>query len=73
MADKKVSKKNNNLITKTMTFSEVLQKRPEAVEILFKAGMHCFGCSMAAFETLEQGCVSHGIDADKIVKEINKT
>jgi hydroxylamine reductase len=49
-----------------------MQKYPEAAEILFKKGMHCMGCEMAGFETLEQGCVMHGLNANKIVDEINK-
>jgi hybrid cluster-associated redox disulfide protein len=36
-----------------------------------KNGLHCIGCAAAHFEDLEQGCVAHGIDADKIVKELN--
>lgn len=59
-------------ITKDMSFSEVLKKKPEAMEILMKHGMHCFGCAFASFETLEQGCQAHGIDVKKILKEINK-
>jgi hybrid cluster-associated redox disulfide protein len=70
---KKPAKKDNkNLITKDMTFLEILEKNPEAGEILFKNGMHCIGCAMAMDETLEQGAWAHGIDADKIVNEINK-
>lgn len=58
-------------ITKDMKFSEVLKQYPESVEVLFEKGMHCVGCSMGAFETIEQGAVIHGIDADELVKEMN--
>ena len=64
--------KSKNLITKEMSLAELLQRKPAAVEVLFKAGMHCFGCSMARFETLEQGCMAHGLDVEKILNEINK-
>lgn len=60
-----------NKITKEMSFSEIVEKYPEAVEILFEKGMHCIGCGMAAFETLEQGAMVHGIDADELIEEIN--
>ena len=72
MMKKKTKKKANKKITKNMTLLEVVQKKPEAAEILAKAGMHCFGCGMAAYETLEQGCRGHNIDVKKIVKEINE-
>lgn len=59
-------------ITKDMTFAEIIQKKPAAIEVLYKAGMHCFGCSRMGFETLEQGCEAHGLDTKKILKEIQK-
>ncbi|MEK6936240.1 MAG: DUF1858 domain-containing protein [Nanoarchaeota archaeon] len=74
-AKKKVSNKKANIkasITKKMTFSEIMQKHPEAMMFLMEKGMHCCGCHMASFETLEQGCASHGLNPDEIVEEINK-
>jgi len=70
---KKINKKprGKTEITKKMSFAEIMKKKPEAVEVLMKEGMHCVGCHMAMFETLEQGAVMHGIDPDKLVKKIN--
>ena len=62
-------------ITKDMKFSEILELKPEAGEILFEAGMMCFGCPMASQETLEEGCKAHGLsdkDINKIVEKVNK-
>jgi len=59
-------------ITKDMKFSEVMKKYPESVEVLFEKGMHCVGCAMGAFETIEQGAMMHGIDADELVKDMNE-
>jgi len=59
-------------ITKQMTFNEIIEKNPEAVMVLLEKGMHCIGCGMAGFETLEQGALAHGLDADELVKELNK-
>ena len=59
-------------INKNMTFIKIMQKYPKAAKILMKRGMHCVGCGMAGYETLEQGAVMHGLDADKLVNEINK-
>lgn len=58
-------------INKKMSFSEIMQKNPEAMGILMERGMHCCGCPMAMQETLEQGASAHGLDVDKIVKELN--
>ena len=58
-----------------MTFSEILEKNPEAAKVMFNYGLHCVGCHIAAFETLEQGSIAHGLTKDqlnKMIKEINK-
>jgi|TARA_B100001971_G_C18128018_1_gene503189 hybrid cluster-associated redox disulfide protein len=65
--------KTTNKITKDMSFSEIIEKNPKAVEILLKNEMHCIGCPMAQMETLEEGARSHGLDADKLAEEINKS
>ena len=62
-------------VTEDMTFQEVLTKYPEAAPIMMKFGLHCIGCHMSAMETVEQGCLGHGMDEKKIkdmLKEINE-
>lgn len=59
-------------ITKEMNINEILQKYPESVEIFLKHGFHCLGCAAASFENLEDGAKAHGIDADKMVEELNE-
>ncbi len=56
-------------ITKKTKLGEVVEKYPEAVEVMLKQGLHCVGCHMAAFETIEQGAKAHGMD-DKEIKEL---
>ncbi len=61
-------------ITKDMTFQEALEKSPKSAEIMMKYGLHCIGCHIAPFETIEQGSLAHGLekkDIDKMIKEIN--
>lgn len=72
-AEKKRLKKANGKITKNMSFAELVQKYPEAAQILFQKGMHCIGCGMASYETIEQGAMVHGIDAEELVKEMNQS
>jgi hybrid cluster-associated redox disulfide protein len=59
-------------INKKMTFLEVMQISPEAAWVLMGRGMHCAGCHLAANETIEQGAIMHGINPDKLVKELNR-
>ena len=44
---------------------------PTKADILLSSGMHCLGCVMASGENLEQACAVHGIDADKLTKQLN--
>ena len=60
------------LVTKDMPIGEVVQKYPQTAEVMFRYGMHCIGCHVAAFETIEQGALAHGIDADKFMEDLNK-
>jgi hybrid cluster-associated redox disulfide protein len=62
-------------INKEMTLGDVVQKYPDTVEIFMRYGMHCIGCHVAAFETIEQGALAHGLteeDLKKLVKELNE-
>lgn len=63
--------KKNKKITKNTKFNEIFENK-EAMDVLEEKGMHCFGCPFASMENLEQGAKSHGLDADELVKEINK-
>lgn len=64
---------NVKVITKEMTFNEILTKFPETNIVLMKHQMFCaMGCPMAMQETLEQGCLAHGIDVNKMLKELNQ-
>jgi len=61
-------------ITSKTKMNKLLKEKPEAAEILFESGLHCIGCPMAMQETLEQGCLAHGMnkkDIDKLIKRLN--
>ena len=59
-------------INKNIGITELAEKYPDSLPILLDSGMHCIGCMAAQFETLEQGCMAHGIDVDELVKKINE-
>ena len=62
----------NLTITKDMSILEVVQKYPDTAMVFMYAGMGCLGCAAARFENIEQGCMAHGIDADKLVEALNE-
>lgn len=62
-------------ITKKININELIQKLPEAAEILTGYGLHCVGCHFSSFDTLEDASVIHGIDEEEIdmmVRDVNK-
>lgn len=60
------------MITKNDTIGDILNKNPEAVEILMEYGMGCLGCPSASMETLEQACYIHAIDLEEVLAKLNK-
>ena len=58
-------------VTKEMTFAELIIENRDAAEKLSDRGLFCGGCPMAQFETIEEGAAAHGVDVDKLIKELN--
>ncbi len=61
-------------ITQKTKLNELLEKKPDAAKILFEAGLSCMGCPMAMQETIEQGCLAHGMNKkqiDELIKKLN--
>lgn len=56
-------------ITKDMTLGEVVTRYPESAEVMREYGLHCIGCHVATWESVEEGAKVHGLD-DKKVKEM---
>jgi len=70
MAPKKPAK-----ISKQTPLGELVRDFPEAVPVMLEKGLHCIGCHVAAFETVEQGAKAHGMgekEIEKLVSEMNK-
>lgn len=63
------------LITKDMTMGDIIQKYPAAAEIMQSYGLHCFGCHVNLFESLEQGVLGHGMSEEQMssmLSELNE-
>jgi len=64
--------KNKTKISPSTKLGKILEINPNAIDILFDAGMHCLGCGMAQMETLKQGCLAHGMSEKEIKKLIER-
>jgi len=59
-------------ITQEMPIIETVQKYPQTVDVFMKHGMGCLGCAAARFENIAQGATAHGIDIEKLMKDLNQ-
>ncbi len=58
-------------ITKEMTIEEVVTQYPETMMVFMRHGLHCVGCHVSAFESIEEGAMAHGINVDALVSDLN--
>lgn len=59
-------------ITKDIKIEEVVTQYPETMMVFMKHGLHCVGCHVSAFESIEDGAIAHGINADALVADLNR-
>lgn len=58
-------------ITKDTIIGDILDIAPETAPAFFAIGMHCLGCPASRGETVEEACMVHGVDVDKLLEQIN--
>ena len=46
----------DKLIERDMTIGDAVKAYPQVANVFLKFGLHCVGCHVAYWETVEQGC-----------------
>lgn len=59
-------------LTPRTSVAELLANQPQVIPIFLRHGMACVGCSMAAFETLEDAARIYGVKFEAFFKEITR-
>ncbi len=59
-------------ITKDMRIEEVIKRYPKTIGAFERFGLRCTGCCVSALEDIEEGALSHGIDLDNLLDELNR-
>ncbi len=59
------------MITKEMSIGEVVTKYPQTIPVFQAHGMGCLGCAVARYENIAEGAAAHGLNIDKLVKDLN--
>lgn len=63
------------VITKDWTIGDVVKKFPSTAEVMLSHGLHCIGCNVSYWETLEQGAMGHGMTRevfDDMMQKLNE-
>jgi len=61
------------MITLSMTVEEVLLCYPKMLPVFAQHGLACPGCSLAAFDSLEEAAKAHDVDLTALIRELNDT
>ena len=59
-------------VTKDMTIMDVLKQDKQSAFVFMNHGLHCLGCPGASMESISDAANVHGIDADKLINDLNK-
>jgi len=54
-----------------MTFAQAMKMHRGVVKVLSRYNLGCISCMGAQAESLEQGCIAHGLDVNDLLKELN--
>ncbi len=63
------------VITQDMTIGQIMEKYPFAAEIMLSYGLHCVGCHVNPFDTIENGARVHGMTDEQMndmLQELNE-
>jgi hybrid cluster-associated redox disulfide protein len=64
-----MDKRSHSLSPQT-SVADLLNYCPQAIPVFLKHEMSCVGCSMAAFETLEDAARIYGVNFHQFMKEL---
>ncbi|MCG7393222.1 DUF1858 domain-containing protein [Microvirga sp. ACRRW] len=54
----------------TRPVDDVMRRWPATIRVFLNRQMHCVGCPIACFHTIEDACREHGVDPDAFLAEI---
>ena len=59
-------------VTKESLIADVIRAYPKTLTVFEKYNMGCTSCMGLQNESLEKGCLMHGLNVNEILKEIDK-
>lgn len=61
-------------VTKDTLLGDVVAAHPKAAFVMLQYGLHCIGCHVSVYETIEQGCMGHGMPKEvmeEMIADVN--
>nr|WP_027872249.1 hydroxylamine reductase [[Eubacterium] cellulosolvens] len=62
---------SDQLIRPDMIVGDIVQQYPQLVDVMMSCGLHCIGCGVSQVETLEEACMTHGLDVYDMLDVLN--
>ncbi len=59
-----IAKKKKSSIDLNMTFGEILSQNPDSADVMLSYGLHCVGCGINEYDTIQQGAAIHGLSKE---------
>jgi hybrid cluster-associated redox disulfide protein len=53
-----------------MTVDSVMHRWPSTIRVFLDFGMHCVGCPIATFHSVDEACTEHGIDLENFLERL---
>jgi len=66
---------NKRSVSKEDNLAAVIDQHPDVEEVLYDYGLHCVGCALNAFDSIEAGAKVHGLEdaeIDEMIDRINE-
>ncbi len=62
---------STGLIRPDMIVADIVNDFPSVVPAMLDVGLHCISCGVSQMETLEEACVTHGLDVYEVLDMLN--
>ena len=69
---KKEEHKDAKQVTRETIIGDILDMDQTTAPYFMEIGMHCLGCPSSRGETVEEACMVHGIDVEKLLALVNE-
>ena len=57
--------------TTEQTVDDVMRRWPSTIRVFIEFRMHCVGCPIATFHSVEEACGEHGIDLETFLRSLH--